>query len=145
MPEETKYTDSALSDKIKEFLQRFKDNNDGRYVYVDKIDSMMPKNQTYITVDYIEFTTYTKLEKKFREDLDSILEAFARAIKEVLQTRFPDYVDSIKDEISIRITNYPGKFTVRQINSKNTGCLSIKSPTIKTTSISLSFIIFTTH
>ena len=36
------FTDSALSDKVKEFLTRFKDKQ-GNYKYVDAIDSMMPK------------------------------------------------------------------------------------------------------
>lgn len=71
------YTDSALSDKIKQFIQSFKDKN-GKYIYVDKIDSMMPYNTTSITVDYIDFTTHTSLENKFREEPDLILEVFAR-------------------------------------------------------------------
>ena len=50
MTEEKTYTDSALSDKIKQFLQSFK--KDGKYVYVDKIDAMMPNNTTHLTVDY---------------------------------------------------------------------------------------------
>ena len=36
------FTDSALSDKVKEFLTRFKDKQ-GNYKYVDAVDSMMPK------------------------------------------------------------------------------------------------------
>ena len=37
------FTDSALSDKVKGFLTRFKDKH-GVYKYVDAIDEMMPKN-----------------------------------------------------------------------------------------------------
>ena len=36
------FTDSALSDKVKEFLIRFKDKH-GNYKYVNAIDEMMPK------------------------------------------------------------------------------------------------------
>ena len=45
------FTDSALSDKVKEFLTRFKDAT-GEYKYVDAIDQMMPKNAKFIIVDY---------------------------------------------------------------------------------------------
>ena len=47
------FTDSALSDKVKEFLIRFKDKH-GNYKYVNAIDEMMPKNAKYIIVDYNE-------------------------------------------------------------------------------------------
>ena len=128
------YTDSALSDKIKEFLQMFK--KDGQYIYIDQIDTMMPKNRTYITVDYVDFVITTKLDDLFREDPDSILNAFARAIKESLQTRFPKYANSIKDETSVRITNYPGIYTVRQINSKNAGqFITIKAMLIRMSAV----------
>ena len=41
------FTDSALSDKVRDFLTRFKDR-DGNYKYVDAIDEMMAKNAKYI-------------------------------------------------------------------------------------------------
>ncbi len=133
---ETKiYTDSALSDTIKEFLKSFK-NPDGDYVYIDKIDSMMPKNQASLTVDYMDFITHTGLEEKFGEEPDLILEVFSRAIKETVQTRFPGYAESLKDQFNARITNYPIKNTVRQINSKNTGqFIAIKAMVIKMSAV----------
>jgi len=45
------FTDSALSDKVKDFLTRYKDKH-GVYKYVEAIDEMMPKNAKYIIVDY---------------------------------------------------------------------------------------------
>ncbi len=124
------YTNSALSDKIKEFLQGFK--KDGKYIYVDKIDLMMPKNETSLIVNYSDFSTVHDLETRFREDPDLILEVFVRAVKETLQVRYPDYAELIKDEISVRITNYPIKKTVRQINSKSSGkFISIKAMLIR--------------
>ena len=45
------FTESALSDRVKDFLTRFKDRN-GVYKYVEAIDEMMPKNTKYILVDY---------------------------------------------------------------------------------------------
>ena len=46
------FTDSALSDKVKEFLTRFKDKQ-GNYKYVDAIDAMMPKNAKYMSLIHI--------------------------------------------------------------------------------------------
>jgi len=45
------FTESALSDKVKDFLNRFKDKF-GNYKYLEQIDEMMPKNSKYILVDY---------------------------------------------------------------------------------------------
>jgi len=130
----TTYTDSALSDKIKEFLQRFK--KDGRYIYVDQIDAMMPKNRKYLIVDYSDFATLSDLEERFRKEPDLILQVFVRAIKEILQVRYPDYAESIKDDISIRITHYPLKKSVRQINSKTTGSfITIKAMLIRMSAV----------
>ena len=73
------FTDSALSDKVKEFLTRFKDKQ-GNYKYVDAIDSMMPKNAKYIVVDYNDLVTEPEIEIIFSENPDRIFDAFGRAI-----------------------------------------------------------------
>ena len=52
------FTESALSDKVKEFLTRFKDKN-GNYKYVEQIDEMMPKNAKFIIVDYNDLVVRT--------------------------------------------------------------------------------------
>jgi len=103
---------------------------------VDKIDSMMPTNITHLTVNYVDFANYSNLESEFRADPDLILQVFARAIKETLQIRHPDYAEKIKDEITVRIANYPLKNTVRQINSKVTGSfISIKAILIRMSAV----------
>lgn len=128
--EKTTYTASALSDKIKQFFNLFK--KDGKYVYVDKIDSMMPTNSTSLTVNYSDFAEHSDLESRFRKEPDLILEVFVRAVKETLQVRYPDYAESIKDDISVRIINYPLKKSVREINSKTTGSfITIKAMLIR--------------
>ena len=58
------YTESALSDKAKEFLIRFKDKF-GNYKYVEQIDEMMPKNSKYILVDYNDLVVEPELERMF--------------------------------------------------------------------------------
>jgi len=121
------YTDSALSDSLKKFLSSFKNQN-GKYTYLDQIDIMPVENKTSVTVDYVDFATDDELQQNFIINPKRVLTNFSRAIKETLQSRFPEYAELIKDEISVRISNYPQKSTVRQINSKTIGkFISIKA------------------
>jgi replicative DNA helicase Mcm len=110
-------TPSALSDEVKEFLRQFKEK-DGSYKYVEQIDHMLPKDSTYIVVDYNDLVSNSRIESKFNEDPDEILDAFARAIKEILQERFPQYAEKIKDETRARIINFPIQRSLRQINAE---------------------------
>jgi len=117
------FTESALSDRVKDFLIRFKDKF-GNYKYVEQIDEMMPKNQKYILVDYNDLVIEPEIEIIFSEDPDRIFNAFSRAIKEALQTRFPDYAEKIKDEVRVRLVNYPLQRSLRQINSETIGYIT---------------------
>jgi replicative DNA helicase Mcm len=117
------FTDSALSDKVKEFLTRFKDKF-GSYKYVEQIDEMMPKNAKFIIVDYNDLVIEPEVEHIFSTDPDRVLNAFSRAIKEALQTRFPDYAEKIKDEVRVRLVNYPLQRSLRQINAETIGNIS---------------------
>jgi len=110
-------TKSALSDEIKEFLKLYKDKQ-GSFTYVEQIDQMMPKNTRFIVIDYNDLVSYPHTESKFNENPDEILAAFSRAIKEILQERFPQYAAKIKDEIRARIINYPVQRSLRQINAE---------------------------
>ncbi|MBT5842255.1 MAG: minichromosome maintenance protein MCM, partial [Thaumarchaeota archaeon] len=117
------FTDSALSDKVKEFLTRFKDSH-GIYKYVEAIDEMMPKNAKYIIVDYNDLVVEPEIEVIFAENPDRLFDAFSRAIKEALQTRFPDYAEKIKDEVRARLINFPLERSLRQINAETIGHLT---------------------
>ncbi len=114
------FTDSALSDRVRMFLSRFK-SPDGSYKYVQSIDEMMPKGSKFIVVDYNDLVSEPELESLFRSDPDRILSAFSRGMKETLQTRFPDYAEKIKDEIRVRLANFPLERSLRQINSETIG------------------------
>ena len=120
MAQTSTFTDSALSDKVKEFLTRFKDRN-GNYKYVDAIDEMMPKNAKYIIVDYNDLVIEPQIEIIFSQDPDRLFDAFGRAIKEVLQTRFPEYAEKIKDEVRVRLINFPLERSLRQITAETIG------------------------
>ena len=114
------FTESALSDRVKDFLIRFKDKS-GSYKYVEQIDEMMPKSAKHIIVDYNDLVVEPEIEIIFTTDPDRILNAFSRAIKEALQTRFPDYAEKIKDEVRVRLVNYPLQRSLRQINAETIG------------------------
>jgi replicative DNA helicase Mcm len=114
------FTESALSDKVKDFLIRFKDKF-GNYKYVEQIDEMMPKNTKYILVDYNDLVVEPDLARMFSDEPDKILDAFSRAIKEALQTRFVDYAEQIKDEVRVRLVNYPLQRSLRQITAETIG------------------------
>jgi replicative DNA helicase Mcm len=115
--EVTIFSPSAISDKVKEFLVQQKDK-DGIYKYVEQIDEMMPKGAKFIVIDYNDLVTVPEIESIFNEDPDSILNAFSRAINEVLHERFPAYAEKIKQETRARIVNYPVQRSLRQINAE---------------------------
>lgn len=117
---EATYSKSALSDKVKDFLTQFKDKS-GNYLYVEQIDQMMPKKAKYISIDYNDLVTEPKIESIFNERPDEILDAFSRAINEILQERFSQYAEKIKDETRVRVVNYPVQRSLRQINAETIG------------------------
>ena len=110
-------TPSALSDRVKEFLTQFKDPT-GSFSYVEQIDQMMHKHAKYIVVNYNDLISVPVIESKFIDSPDEILDAFSRAIREILSERFPDYAEKIKHEIRARIANFPVQRSLRQINSE---------------------------
>ena len=117
MTTEESQTESALADKVKEFLTQYKDST-GSFSYVEQIDQMMPKHAKYIVVDFNDLVSVPLIESKFVESPDEILHAFSRAIKEILQERFPEYARKIEHEIRARIANFPADRSLRQINSE---------------------------
>ena len=119
MSQETQ-TPSALSDYVKNFLMQQKDSS-GTFRYVEDIDKMMSSNAKSINIDYNDLVTHPEIESVFNEKPDEILEAFSRAIKEILQQRFPKYAKKIEHEIRARIGNYPVQRSLRQINAEVIG------------------------
>jgi len=117
MTTEESQTESALADKVKEFLTQFKDPT-GSFSYVEQIDQMMPKRAKYIVVDFNDLVSVPFIESKFVESPDEILNAFSKAIKEILQERFPEYARKIEHDIRARIANFPAERSLRQINSE---------------------------
>ena len=111
------HTESALSDKVKEFLTQFKDPT-GSFSYVEQIDQMWGKHAKHIIVNYNDLVSSPTIESKFIQSPDEILDAFSKAINEILKERFPDYAEKIKHDIRARVANFPVQRSLRQINSE---------------------------
>ncbi|MBI5145638.1 MAG: minichromosome maintenance protein MCM [Thaumarchaeota archaeon] len=113
-------TRAALIDQVQNFLSSFKDKS-GSFRYVEDIDQMMAKQVLYIVVDYNDLVSQREIEIKFNNEPDEILYAFARAVKNILEERFPEYANKIDDDIRVRIANYPIQRSLRQINAEVIG------------------------
>jgi DNA replicative helicase MCM subunit Mcm2 (Cdc46/Mcm family) len=85
---------------------------------------MMAKQAKYIVVDYNDIVSQKDIETKFNTEPDEILYAFSRAVKNILEERFPDYAKKIADDIRVRIANYPIQRSLRQINAEVIGKLT---------------------
>ena len=84
MNEVKTYTDSALSDRFKDFFNRFKDS-DNNYKYVDMTDSDIFQSKV-TEIDYNDFTEEIKLLLE-NEPKERVHTAIYRALGEVFQTK----------------------------------------------------------
>lgn len=84
MNEVKTYTDSALSDRFKDFFNRFKDS-DNNYKYVDMIDSDIFQSKV-TEIDYNDFTEEIKLLLE-NEPKERVHTAIYRALGEVFQIK----------------------------------------------------------
>lgn len=100
------YTDSGLSDLLRDFFNQFK--NDKSYYYVDQIDSNLIL-QKPVEIDYNNFTPQIKEAIENNEEL-RVKQAIYRAVGEVFQTRFgcatrQEFQN--EDLIKIKVVNCP--------------------------------------
>ena len=99
------YTDSAISDLITQFFNRYKENNS--YKYVEMIDSRVIQSKV-IEIDFLNFNDEVKkmLEEQSKERIHT---AIYRAISEVFQTKYGNgQLENAKHEdiIKFRISNF---------------------------------------
>ena len=111
---------SKREDQVKEFLTQFKDKS-GAYKYVEEIDQMLAKKIQYLVVDYNDLVSNPEIESAFNNEPDDILNAFAKAIKNILKERFPQYAEKIQHDVRVRISNYPVQRSLREINAEIIG------------------------
>src|SRR5690606_20596916 len=104
--EQEEQTISALSNELERFLRSFKDR-DGNYKYFDKINNMMAASSTSITIDYIDFDSFApSLAKDITHKPDEMLSAFNEAVTSILLEIHPEYANTIREHVRVRIGNY---------------------------------------
>jgi len=93
------YTESALSDNIRNFFNTFKDS-ENNYKYVDLIDSSIGGNQI-IEINHDDFPEEIK-KMISNQKIDVIQKIFYRAICDVLQIRYGSSIVGLKEENKIK-------------------------------------------
>jgi replicative DNA helicase Mcm len=110
-------TTAALADRLKEFLQGFK-NREGNYRYFERVNNMMASGAQSLVVDYIDFDSHDpELAKLLTHKPDEMLAAFNEAALAILREIHPDYEHEIHDKIRVRIGNYTVQKGLRDINA----------------------------
>ncbi|MGD9532336.1 MAG: minichromosome maintenance protein MCM [Candidatus Nitrosocosmicus sp.] len=110
-------TISALSNELEIFLRSYKDR-EGNYKYFDKINNMMATSSTSITVDYIDFDSFSPaLAKDITYHPDEMFSAFSESVTSILLEIHPDYAHEIKDHVKVRIGNYAVQKGLRDISA----------------------------
>lgn len=110
-------TISALSNELEIFLRSYKDR-EGNYKYFDKINNMMATSSTSVTVDYIDFDSFSPtLAKDITHHPDEMFSAFSEAVTSILLEIHPDYAHEIKEHVKVRIGNYAVQKGLRDISA----------------------------
>jgi replicative DNA helicase Mcm len=110
-------TISALSNELEIFLRSYKDR-EGNYKYFDKINNMMATSSTSITVDYIDFDSFSPaLAKDITYHPDEMFSAFSESVTSILLEIHPDYAHEIKDHVKVRIGNNAVQKGLRDISA----------------------------
>ena len=114
---------AKLSEELEFFLKGFRDKN-GVYKYRDRIGQMKALNQKSLLVDHNDIAEFSPImEGKLREEPDDFLHAFGDALYSTLKLEHPDYAEKIHDDIRIRIGNFPGQRTLRDVDAELIGKL----------------------
>jgi replicative DNA helicase Mcm len=110
-------TIAALTNDLENFLRAFKDRG-GKYKYFEKINHMMASNLVSLSIDYIDFDSFSpELAKQITHNPDEMFEAFSGAVLSILKEIHPDYEEEIRDKVRVRIGNYTVQKGLRDINA----------------------------
>ncbi|RMF31167.1 MAG: ATPase [Candidatus Nitrosothermus koennekii] len=110
-------------EELEEFLKGFR-NKEGRFKYRERIASMKVKDQRYIVIDHHDLVLFNQtIAYKLTNDPDNTLASLKEAVYQVLKITDPDYAEKIKEEIRVRIGNYPIKVPIRNVDASMIGKL----------------------
>jgi len=109
--------------KIERFLKSFKDDN-GEYKYRHHIASMSAKESRSFIIDYDDLLRYDDdIAARLYHEPITVLNSFKDAIRAILHTDNPKYLETINDDIQVRIANYPHEVKMRNIDAEHVGKL----------------------
>ncbi len=116
-------TATSIQDMLEDFLKSFKDT-DGSYKYRQQIEAMSARQARSLVVDYNDLALYNQdIILKLHEEPITTLEEFSRAVYSVLKISDAKYAEKVKDEIRVRISNYPYEVKMRDIDADMIGKL----------------------
>ncbi|MEM1643592.1 MAG: minichromosome maintenance protein MCM [Desulfurococcaceae archaeon] len=111
------------SSRFKEFLENYKDSSNGRYVYRDLLEQMGTIGLRSLTIDFEDLLNYDQdLARMTVEYPDIAIEAASKAIKELLETNFPD-LPKLIEKFYPRFRNIPRVLKIRDLSSEYIGKL----------------------
>jgi len=114
-------TKGKIVEELESFLKGFRDK-DGRFKYRERIEGMNVKNRQYVVIDYHDLMLYNNsIAYILTDDPDNILTAFSEALYQVLKIINPDYAEKVKDDVRVRIGNYPIKTSIRNVDANTIG------------------------
>ncbi|MEM3124447.1 MAG: minichromosome maintenance protein MCM [Candidatus Nitrosocaldus sp.] len=113
----------SMYDEIVDFIKGFKDAN-GVYKYREQIEILRIKDAKSIVVDHNDLALYNQnIITRLAEEPSIVLKEFSNAVYDILKEADAKYADSIKDEIIVRISNYPYQVKMREIDADLIGRL----------------------
>ncbi len=114
-------TRGKIVEELETFLKGFRDK-DNRFKYRERIEEMSVKNQLYIVIDYHDLMLYnSSIVYRLTDEPESILISFSEAVYQVLKIINPDYAEKIREDIRVRIGNYPIKISIRNVDANMIG------------------------
>ncbi|GBC72984.1 hypothetical protein HRbin04_00379 [archaeon HR04] len=113
----------SIYDEIVEFIKGFRDAN-GVYKYREQIETLKIREAKSITVDHNDLALYNQdIITRLAEEPSTVLREFSSAVYDVLKESDARYADSIRDELTVRISNYPYQVKMRDIDADLIGML----------------------
>lgn len=113
----------SIYDEIVEFIKGFRDAN-GVYKYREQIEMLKIREAKSITVDHNDLALYNQdIITRLAEEPSTVLREFNSAVYDVLKESDARYADRIRDELTVRVSNYPYQVKMRDIDADLIGML----------------------
>ncbi|MCS7142129.1 MAG: hypothetical protein NZ888_08145 [Candidatus Nitrosocaldus sp.] len=107
----------SVYDEIVEFIKGFRDAT-GAYRYREQVEMLKVNDARSITIDHNDLAMHSQeMVSRLARDPRGMIREFNNAVYEVLREIDAGYADSIRDELMVRISNYPYQVKMRDIDA----------------------------